>query len=395
MAGVRATSEVISGKYVFEVTIVEGMTRVGWGASFGSLELGTDERSYGYGCTGKKCWNGKYTQYGVEFGEGDVVSCMLNMNERTIAFAVNGQEQGEAFKLADNSGLRPFVCGKNFHAECNFGAGSSANEGALEFPWVTGDAFEEGQDGVVVYEPLNALVAEDAKKSGEVTGIRKPLAIILEPTRELAEQTYKWMLKFAKYLTDPELRMALLVGGGGASDSHAEKQLSLGCDIVVGTLSKIMDCIRRGMLAVDRVKFFVLDEADDLQKKDDRKELVLLNTGIKRSRTDHVQTMLFSATLHSDAIRDLIEQITDRPQSVDHKGKFSVRRPCTTASSRWTQRRNCRSATWKWQCMRGIGVQCAKMTECTSAPLCQTLTTASRMPRRNHSLSNSRNPSWW
>eukprot|EP00971_Amphidinium_carterae_P157432 3121157-Amphidinium_carterae.1 len=45
-----------------------------------------------------------------------------------------------------------------------------------------------------------------------------------------------------------------------------------GVDICVGTLQKMMQFVRSGKLDLSQVKFLVLDEADDLQKKDDRKD---------------------------------------------------------------------------------------------------------------------------
>ena len=68
------------------------------------------------------------------------------------------------------------------------------------------------------------------------------------------------------------------------------------------------------------MKFLVLDEADDLQKKDDRKEIPSLNRQIKRARRDKVQTLFFSATLHTPEIKTMIEEITVRPIWVDLKG---------------------------------------------------------------------------
>merc|ERR1719343_510302 len=99
------------------------------------------------------------------------------------------------------------------------------------------------------------------------------------------------------------------------------RTLEEGIDICVGTLQKTMDFVRRGKLDVSQIKFLVLDEADDLQKKDDRKDLSQLNTQIKQSRKDRVQTLFFSATLHTPEITGLIDEITSRPIYIDLKGK--------------------------------------------------------------------------
>merc|ERR1719183_2069918 len=102
-------------------------------------------------------------------------------------------------------------------------------------------------------------------------GKRPPMCMILEPTRELAEQTYKCMTKFNKYLENPTVRITLFVGG--IDEKEQFRALEEGVDVVVGTLQKIMDYVRRGKLDVSEMKFLVLDEADDLQKKDDRKDI--------------------------------------------------------------------------------------------------------------------------
>merc|ERR1719356_1526365 len=146
--------------------------------------------------------------------------------------------------------------------------------------------------------------------------------MILEPTRDLAEQTYKCMAKFSKHLADPPVKVQLLVGG--MNENEQLKALEEGVDICVGTLQKTMDYVRRGKLDVSQIKFLVLDEADDLQKKDDRKEIPRLNAQIKRGRRDRVQTLFFSATLHTPEVVTLINEITTRPIWVDLKGKDAV-----------------------------------------------------------------------
>merc|ERR1719245_1869171 len=147
------------------------------------------------------------------------------------------------------------------------------------------------------------------------------MCLILEPTRDLADQTFKCMTKFSKHLENPPVRVGLFVGG---TDEQAQvRTLDKGVEICVGTLPKIMDYVRRGKLDVSQIKFLVLDEADDLQKKDDRKEIPRLNAQIKRGRRDRVQTLFFSATLHTQEVTQMIQEITTRPIWVDLKGKDS------------------------------------------------------------------------
>eukprot|EP00397_Hematodinium_sp_SG-2012_P004240 GEMP01004251.1.p1 GENE.GEMP01004251.1~~GEMP01004251.1.p1 ORF type:complete len:866 (+),score=200.41 GEMP01004251.1:690-3287(+) len=302
--GIRATIEVSAGKYMYEVLIVEGLCRVGWGAPFAKLELGTEDKSFGYGSTGKKSWNKKFEDYGEVYEAGDVIGCLLDREKKTISFRKNGRDLGEAFSIPvdfERIGLKPQLSGKGFHVECRFES--------MEFP-------------VEGYEPIGKIDPTHTAQATDVKGKRFTMCMILEPTRDLAEQTYKNMVKFNKFLANPTVRIALFVGGIDEKDQF--RALEEGVDICVGTLQKTMDYVRRGKLDVSQIKFLVLDEADDLQKKDDRNEIPRLNAQIKRGRADRVQTLFFSATLHTPEIQTMIAEITTRPIWVDLKGKDAV-----------------------------------------------------------------------
>merc|ERR1719217_827630 len=173
------------------------------------------------------------------------------------------------------------------------------------------------------YTPCGEVNPSDTPQgTAQARGKRPPMCMILEPTRDLAEQTYKCMTKFNKYLENPTVRITLFVGG--IDEKEQFRALEEGVDITVGTLQKTMDYVRRGKLDVNQIKFLVLDEADDLQKKDERKEIPRLNAQIKRGRKDRVQTLFFSATLHTPEVKQMIDEITTRPIWVDLKGKDSV-----------------------------------------------------------------------
>ena len=62
---------------------------------------------------------------------------------------------------------------------------------------------------------------------------RKPTAIILEPSKDLAEQTHDFMNRFKEYLTRPQLRCELLIGG--TNPKQASRALQEGVDIITGT----------------------------------------------------------------------------------------------------------------------------------------------------------------
>jgi len=304
--GVRATFEVLKGKYMYEVEMVEGMLRVGWSSSSAVLELGMEEQSFGFGSTGKKSWNRKFDDYGESFQEGDVIGCLLDRELQSISYFKNGRDLGIAFKLPpefEDVGLKPHVCGKGFVAACKF-------DGPLEYP-------------VEQHAPIGELdPSHGSQRKSIPKGKRLPMCMILEPTRDLAEQTFKCITKFSKYLIDPKVKTSLFVGG--MAEAEQLRQLEDGVDICVGTLQKTMDYVRREKLDVSQIKFLVLDEADDLQKKDDRKDIPQLNAQIKRGRKDRVQTLFFSATLHTPEVLDMIQEITENATWVDLKGKDAV-----------------------------------------------------------------------
>jgi len=304
--GARATFGVLKGKYMFEVEVVEGLTRVGWSSPSAKLELGTDEQSYGYGSTGKKSSNRQFEDYGESYKDGDVIGCLLDRDAKVISFTKNGLDLGVAFKLDDSTdevGLKPHVCGKGFSVAVKF-------DRPMEYP-------VDGFTPIGEIEPEHAAKVSTEAKSG-----RAPLCLILEPTRDLAEQTFKCMTKFSKYLEDPPIKTALFVGG--ADEKEQLRAMQDGLDICVGTLHKTMDFVRRGSLDVTQIKFLVLDEADDLQKKDDDKKISQLNSMIKKARRDRVQTLFFSATLHTPEVKTLIDEITASATWVDLKGKDAV-----------------------------------------------------------------------
>ena len=170
---------------------------------------------------------------------------------------------------------------------------------------------------------------------------RKPLILVLEPSQELADQTHQMLSTFVKYLPAPIPRSVLIVGGQSAAQQVEE--LKKGADIVTATPGRLLgtlpttithpqgrtkrddlgvDLVETSRIDLSNVRFFVLDEADSLLDQGS-KDMVMaifrsLNTANK------LQTLMFSATLHSPEIGTLAEEICRFPTWVDLKGKDSV-----------------------------------------------------------------------
>jgi ATP-dependent RNA helicase DDX1 len=79
-----------------------------------------------------------------------------------------------------------------------------------------------------------------------------PLAIVLEPSRDLAEQTYQCFNEYMKYMPPPRLVNMLAVGG---VDMGAQvRELKGGVHVVVGTPGRIEDLIKGGKLSCNKVR---------------------------------------------------------------------------------------------------------------------------------------------
>ncbi|WP_234122799.1 DEAD/DEAH box helicase [Clostridium hydrogenum] len=113
-------------------------------------------------------------------------------------------------------------------------------------------------------------------------------ALILTPTRELAIQITDELTRISKYS-----KTKILPVYGGQSIDRQVKALKRGVNVVVGTPGRIKDHITRRTIKFDRVKFLVLDEADEMLDMGfiDDIETIIKSTNPER------QTMLFSATM--------------------------------------------------------------------------------------------------
>ena len=114
-------------------------------------------------------------------------------------------------------------------------------------------------------------------------------ALILTPTRELANQITEEIKKFAKY----EKTKTIAVYGGVSTEAQIRGLRKDRPQIVVGTPGRVLDLIDRGVLILDNAKFAILDEADEMLDMgfiDDVKQ-ILSNLGEER------KTWMFSATM--------------------------------------------------------------------------------------------------
>jgi superfamily II DNA/RNA helicase/cold shock CspA family protein len=148
---------------------------------------------------------------------------------------------------------------------------------------------------------------------------RKPVALVLVPTRELAAQVQK---EFAQ-LTDDRGRRVICIYGG-TSYNVARKALNFGVDVVVACPGRLEDMLEQGALDLSSVTTVVVDEADRMA---DMGFLPCVRRIIgATNRERHV--MLFSATMGPD-VKSLVKEFThdaavhdvvgdEAPSDVDH-----------------------------------------------------------------------------
>ncbi|MEE1800906.1 DEAD/DEAH box helicase [Streptomyces sp. NPDC101062] len=127
-----------------------------------------------------------------------------------------------------------------------------------------------------------------ARTAGQRAQPREPLALILVPTRELAQQVTDALTPYARSL---RLRTATVVGG--MSIGRQASALRGGAEIVVATPGRLKDLIERGDCRLGRVAITVLDEADQMADMGFMPQVTEL---LDQVRTEG-QRMLFSATL--------------------------------------------------------------------------------------------------
>jgi len=119
-------------------------------------------------------------------------------------------------------------------------------------------------------------------------------ALVLAPTRELAQQITEVMTALAKHT--PAVIHACVGGTAVREDIDSFRR---GVHVVVGTPGRVYDMITRGALNISRLKLFVLDEADHMLDRGFKEQIYdIFSAGLPKD----VQVALFSATMPADAL---------------------------------------------------------------------------------------------
>ena len=136
--------------------------------------------------------------------------------------------------------------------------------------------------------------------------LKRVRALVLAPTRELAEQIHQATVDFSK-----NLRVGSMAIYGGVGKAEQLKALRAGAEIVIACPGRLLDLLGEGQIDLSHVEVFVLDEADRMC---DMGFLPDVRRVIKHLPTKR-QSLFFSATMPDDA-RGLADTILKNPVTV-------------------------------------------------------------------------------
>jgi len=134
-------------------------------------------------------------------------------------------------------------------------------------------------------------------------GARVPQAIVLAPTRELANQVAAEIAGIAKYRD-----VRVLPVYGGAAIGPQEDALRDGVEIIVGTPGRVLDHIKRGNLDLSKAVVSALDEADEMLSMGFFEDV----SKILKQLPKEAQTLLFSATV-DESVKRLVSRYLYEP----------------------------------------------------------------------------------
>ena len=178
---------------------------------------------------------------------------------------------------------------------------------AIPVIFAGGDLLAGAQTGTGKTAAFALPIVQRLSEKTPVEKRRKPRALVLVPTRELAAQVSEQMNNYARRLS---LRSTMVYGG--VNIQAQIERLHRGIDIVVATPGRLLDLAERGSINLTRIEFLVLDEADrmlDLGFIDDILRVAAF-------LPDKHQTLLFSAT-YSQGIKELADELLENPKRIE------------------------------------------------------------------------------
>lgn len=136
--------------------------------------------------------------------------------------------------------------------------------------------------------------------------IGHPRALVLSPTRELAVQTAESVKRYSVHV---QLPFACFIGG--VSQYGQVKDVKKGAEVIIACPGRLMDLMTQGIIYLDQVECFVLDEADRMLDMGFLPDIKRIISKLPKSR----QSMFFSATMSPEIAR-LASELVDDPVKI-------------------------------------------------------------------------------
>lgn len=141
-------------------------------------------------------------------------------------------------------------------------------------------------------------------------------ALVLTPTRELAQQVAEALESFARHLTG----LGVVAVYGGAPFLPQQRALARGAQVVVGTPGRVIDHLDRGTLRLEAVRFLALDEADEMLRMGFAEDVEKVFGAAPKRR----QVALFSATMPPPIVRVAAQHLVDPVQIATSRQSSTV-----------------------------------------------------------------------
>ncbi len=190
-------------------------------------------------------------------------------------------------------------------AEANYTTPTPIQAEAIPLALAGHDLLGGAQTGTGKTAAFGLPLLQRLSKQTPPNGPRKPRALILTPTRELAVQVADSLRGYGKHL---RLTVATIYGGAGMGPQL--DQLRRGVDILVATPGRLIDHLERGSAKLDAIEVLVLDEGDRMLDMGFLPAIKRILGRVPKER----QTMLFSATFESELKKLALEFMRDPRQ---------------------------------------------------------------------------------
>lgn len=175
----------------------------------------------------------------------------------------------------------------------------------------------------LIFEGKN-IIAKSQTGSGKTLAFSIPIiqkimneksrAMIITPTRDLANQIYENIKLFTK---GTNIRSEIFFGGVGYD--RQIKMLSRGVDIIIGTPGRILDLARNKFMDINSINYLIIDEADELLDMGFINDIKKIVKQLKNKK----QSLLFSATINNN-VKKLIDFIMPNYAEIYVKSKKDI-----------------------------------------------------------------------